>query len=180
MGVTVRPATISDAAGIARVQVGTWRSAYAGIMPTETLDALDVDLATERIRAWFDTIGFDRMVAVDPVAGVVGFVSFGPYRSNQDLADLDPAYGEIPAIYVDSGWQGQGIGRALLDAALDGLRARGLTEVRLWVLAENVPARVFYERCGLASDGERSTFCVSGPGGVPVSLDEMRYSRLIG
>ena len=180
MGVTVRPATIDDAAGIARVQVRTWQSAYAGLMPAETLDALDVDQATLRIRAWFDSKGFDRAVAIDPIDGVVGFVSFGPYQIDRNHELLDPRYGEIPAIYVAVEWQGQGIGRALMDAAVGALRERGMTEVRLWVLTGNASARAFYERYGLTADGERSTFRVSGPGGVPVELDEVRYTLRVG
>lgn len=50
----------------------------------------------------------------------------------------------------------------------------------LWVLEDNAPARGFYERYGLAADGERSTFRVSGPGGVPVELVEVRYALRIG
>jgi hypothetical protein len=39
---TVRQATSADADAIGRVQVETWRTAYAGLLPQETIAAFDV------------------------------------------------------------------------------------------------------------------------------------------
>jgi ribosomal protein S18 acetylase RimI-like enzyme len=51
--------------------------------------------------------------------------------------------GWIDQLYVLPGHQGQGLGRALLDIALD-----GQTSVRLWTFQKNTAARRFYERNG--------------------------------
>jgi ribosomal protein S18 acetylase RimI-like enzyme len=173
---TIRLATPADADGIARVHVRAWQSAYAGIVPAETLAALDPDEDARRTRQALadETRPFRTLVAVDG-AGVIGFASYGPYRNNQSRDDLDPAVGEIPAFYVDPERQGEGAGRRLLTAAMDALRERGLPEVRLWVLEANAAARGFYERCGLAPDGERMAFRAGD-----VELPEVRYAVRLG
>ena len=44
--VTIRPAEISDALGIARVHVNAWRETYKGIIPDSVLDALSYEELT--------------------------------------------------------------------------------------------------------------------------------------
>ena len=46
--VTIRQATISDSAAIARVQVEGWRSTYRGIVPDGFLDAIGIQVWTDR------------------------------------------------------------------------------------------------------------------------------------
>jgi hypothetical protein len=52
----------------------------------------------------------------------------------------------------------------------------------LWVLEDNARARRFYERAGMATDGDRSTYTLQlSPNRDPVGLDEIRYvARLDG
>jgi GNAT superfamily N-acetyltransferase len=49
---------------------------------------------------------------------------------------------------------GSGVAATLHDAAVEGLRALGCTEARLWVLEENARARRFYERRGWRPNAE--------------------------
>jgi hypothetical protein len=49
-GGLVRPAVLQDAPAIAAVHVATWRDAYAGLLPDDFLDGLDVDQRAERWR----------------------------------------------------------------------------------------------------------------------------------
>lgn len=165
----IRPATDADADAIARVHVGTWRHAYAGIMPDDYLAALDEAAwaRQRRERLANPVAGYRTMVAVRD-GEVVGFATFGPYRTN---GTFDHDIGEVVAIYVDPPYQGGGAGRALMDAAVAALGGR---EIRLWVLEENAPSRRFYERYGLAADGTRDTFRVTAAG-EPVDLPEVRY-----
>lgn len=48
---TVREARPGDAAAMARVQLLGWRTAYVGLVPQESLDALDEDGRADRWRA---------------------------------------------------------------------------------------------------------------------------------
>ena len=54
----------------------------------------------------------------------------------------------LRTLYVLPEYQGQGVGSALHDFALERLSARGIREARLWTLEENHPGRLFYERRG--------------------------------
>jgi GNAT superfamily N-acetyltransferase len=165
-GGLVRPAVLQDARAIAAVHVATWRDAYAGLLPDDLLDGLNVD---ERAEVWCGRLaalpagGFVLVFELD--ADVLGFVSGGPQRDGG-------AVGEVYAIYVDPGSQGRGAGRRLLQAAVDCLTRAGFTEARLWVLAGNHPARGFYESQGWQPDGAEQPWTYPGAG---ESLPEVRY-----
>jgi GNAT superfamily N-acetyltransferase len=83
---------------------------------------------------------------------VVGFAAGGSLREAGDPLPGQPGElncsGELGALYVLPGWQGQGIGRALLQASAAWLAAAGHTGMLIWTLAENAPARRFYEAMG--------------------------------
>jgi hypothetical protein len=49
---TIREARISDAPGIARVRVDTWRTAYRGIVSDEHLNGLSCERAEASSRRW--------------------------------------------------------------------------------------------------------------------------------
>ncbi|MFI6132290.1 GNAT family N-acetyltransferase [Micromonospora sp. NPDC051141] len=176
---TIRPEEPDDAEAIARVHIHGWQAGYAGIMPAEVLRRLNPAAWAQRRR----DLGtadpehpFTTLVA-EADGQVTGFTTFGPYRNNQDRGDLDPAYGELLALYLEPAHWGSGTGAALLAAARAGLAGRGWTEYRLWVLADNARARRFYERAGHSPDGEESAYPVPLPGGRdPVLLRELRYT----
>src|SRR4051812_21561185 len=140
--VTVRAATPDDAHAIERVRTDTWRAAYRGLMPDEVLERLGYD-GTRR-RESMQRMPADRFALVAEHDGeVVGFVNGGASR------DGDPAdSGEVYAIYVLPSHQGHGHGAALLRAAAREIVARGWRGMMLWVLRDNGPSRVFYERMG--------------------------------
>jgi len=58
---------------------------------------------------------------------------------------------------VEPQWQRRGIGAALMAAAEDEARGRGLPYITLMVTEDNVPARVLYERKGYFT--ERRLMC---------------------
>jgi GNAT superfamily N-acetyltransferase len=104
------------------------------------------------------------LVAVDGPA-ICGLATTGLGR------DVDlPNFGELMAIYVDPAHTRTGVGRLLMMAARERLRAVGVTGASLWVLDGNVRARRFYERDGWSVDGA----CRTVPfGGLPV--EQVRY-----
>ncbi|MPZ25187.1 MAG: GNAT family N-acetyltransferase [Micromonosporaceae bacterium] len=182
---TVRPATPADADEVVRINVRTWQHAYAGMVPGDVLEALD-GLVDERVRRtrerWSGSQPgpFRTLVALAGPAPhgqrPVGYVTYGPYRADQDWDQTDPTVGEVFALYVDPVHQGRGAGGALLAAAVKELRAGGAGEIRLWVLAENAPSQRFYARFGFRPDGARDTFRVQRPDGTAVDLPELRMA----
>jgi ribosomal protein S18 acetylase RimI-like enzyme len=174
---TVRAATLDDADDIVRINVHGWQKAYAGIVPADVLDAMEITGRAERYRYRMrHADNFQHLVAADDEK-VVGYVCLGNYRLEQDGGALHPYVGEILAIYVDPPHWGTGAGRALLNAALARLAERGFRQVRLWVLAANHQARRFYERAGFTLDGASAGYPVGRPDGSVVDLPEVRYAR---
>ncbi len=159
--VRLRPARLADAPAIARVHVETWRAAYAGMVPDAYLVAM-----TESNQAlqWNHTIR-RAATAPGPAPGlapeavltaespdlpggrIVGFGSCGEARGRLGS-------GEVFTLYVAPDWQGQGIGRMLLEALFARLQEGGLNQVVIWVLGAN-PARFFYEALGGRRIAER-------------------------
>jgi RimJ/RimL family protein N-acetyltransferase len=63
-------------------------------------------------------------------------------------------FGEL-GMLVDRAWRGRGVGSALLAAAADWARDRGLHKLCLEVFAHNAAAIAAYRRAGYAEEGRR-------------------------
>ena len=137
----IRQAQMTDAAAIAGVHIGSWRTTYAGILPQEHLDSLSHE---RRTAAWqtilSDTPSLWFHYAVEDDAGnIVGFSSAGPERSGNSIYT-----GELGGIYLLKSYQRQGIGRQIMVKVTNQLESNGHHSMMLWVLAQN-PSRGFYE-----------------------------------
>jgi GNAT superfamily N-acetyltransferase len=174
MGVVVRRPTLDDVDELARINIDTWRTAYAGIVPQARINQMDP--ATYRQR-WVDTVSLTRpgvgvfVADIDgrPAAYAVG----GPYRPQEDAApEVVDGLGELFAIYVDPPMQSKGAGVAVHDALLGWLGEQGYTEAALWVLVANETARSWYARRGWRADGARSLWVAAGQ-----ALPELRLRR---
>jgi ribosomal protein S18 acetylase RimI-like enzyme len=107
------------------------------------------------------------LVAEDDGSGLLGYVGCG---TNRD-PDPPPEAGEVRSMFVASWAWRRGVGRALMEAALDDLRDRGYTAAVVWSFADNDRADAFYERMGFERDGtERSNE-------VWAHIPEVRYRR---
>ena len=148
----VRPATVEDANAIGRVQVETWRVAYRGLMPDETVAQFDVE---DRLRMWREGLarkprpGSATFVA-ELDGEVVGFASVG--RSRDEEAESE---GELYAIYLHPSCWDRGIGRALLERAEESMRASGFERALLWVMEGNERGERFYRAAGWERDGRK-------------------------
>ncbi len=141
----IRPAVPADAAGIAKVHVDSWRSTYKGLVSDELLASLSYE---RRAQGWKEILenpqssGF-VYVAENKPGEIVGFVSAGPCQ-----ADEPEFKGEVYAIYLLESFQGLGLGRKLMEAAIVELSSRGISSMLLWVLKDNLSSRRFYEALG--------------------------------
>jgi GNAT superfamily N-acetyltransferase len=143
MGITYRKATIGDAAAVARVQVGSWRESFRGVLDQAWLDSMSVEQRTEAYRqriAGHEEF-YELFVAVDATE-VVGICDVGdPHAESFGCA------AELYSLYLDLPYQRRGIGRGLFRRAGELLLANGRESVYLEVLAVN-PYRGFYEKLG--------------------------------
>ena len=168
-GVVLRPGEPRDAIAVAQVQVASWRAAYAGLVPDDVLETLDV---VKRVRGWIALLDRGvRLVVAQAGDEVVGYASAGASRDEDAVAGL----GELYALYVHPDHWRRGIGRLLHDDALDGLCAERAATAMLWVLAGSVSGRAFFDALGWRPDGAVRTEQL--PGGL---LEEARYRRALG
>lgn len=138
----------ADVPEIARVQVETWRTGYAGLLPAGVLAEATVDRATV---AWSGAVTAPpspahRVLVALEQQSVVGFAAFGP-------APDGPDGGEIHTLLVEPRWGRRGHGSRLLAATVDGLRATGAARAVVWVLAGDVASDRFYRSAGWQPDG---------------------------
>jgi ribosomal protein S18 acetylase RimI-like enzyme len=187
--IAIRPATAADEPIITQIRRETWLAAYAQIIDPEIIERVTAprDGASAGPRPDRTSLVAVASPGAD-IAGagvIVGYASFGPERTVASVASvgsgtppgaLSPAglageTGELYALYVAPAHWSTGAGRALTDAALDGLRAAGYRRVVLWTLIENARARRFYDKAGFAPDGATNVLAALG------KVEELRYAR---
>lgn len=166
--VVLRLPAAGDVQGLARVHVEGWRAAYRGLLPDSLLDRLSVERRTEQWGGFLAETDEGDVVVADADGDVVGFAWVGPARDD----DADASTGELLAIYLLAEHWDAGIGKALHDAGVERLRARGFARATLWVLDGNERAQAFYERQGWRPDGEAKVEHADG-----FELRELRYAR---
>lgn len=135
-----------------RLHVETWRTSYRGLVPEALLDGLAPDRWEAAWRRAFEALDPTRSVEVAEIDGrIAGFAGCGSAR-----AGAPSGYrGEVYSLYVAPRYQGQGIGRALLQAAARSLVSRGLVPIIIWTLFDNPRSRGFYASRGGVVIGEK-------------------------
>lgn len=173
MELVVRPATLADARAIASIHVRGWQMAYAGLIDATYLNNLKVQ---EREATWAAGLRAGvmpdggKIFVAERASRVVGWLTCG---SSRDV-EATKTTGELHGIYVDPDAVESGIGSALMAECLTVLRGEGFTRATLWVLAENIAARRWYEHRGWATDETTATVEIAGQ-----SLVEVRYHRSV-
>lgn len=166
----VRPAVATDAVTIAQIQLATWSTAYAGILPSSVLtDATEhVDAITESWRRAITTpptAQHQVLVAVEQTAArgaVVGFAAGGPpeideARSEMADGEAENAIFDIATMMVEPRWGRRGNGSRLLAAIVAHAYDHGFPQAQTWILADDVASRKFYLSAGWALDGGTRT-----------------------
>lgn len=137
----IRTAKLSDAGGIAKVHVDSWRTTYKNIIPGEFLENLSYQ---SREELWINIIPQGIVfVAENDEGQIVGFSSGGKERSG----DYKEYQGELSSIYILKEFQGQGIGKALVKSVIRELGKSGMNTILVFVLADN-NSTLFYEAMG--------------------------------
>jgi ribosomal protein S18 acetylase RimI-like enzyme len=181
--VRIRPAEAADAEAIAQVRAQSWRAAYVGVIPDETLADLTAPDAVHREGQWRARHSMDGFLIAETTPPdapqVIGFATFGPERGEDDRPGQDLAgppeqdRAELYAVYVLPGHWSAGTGQALVDRAFALIAAAGYADISLWVIEGNARGRRFYEKAGFADTGESAV--LRRLGGVTA----LRYRRLV-
>jgi GNAT superfamily N-acetyltransferase len=166
---TTRKARPTDAEGVARIYVESWRDTYPLVLPARLLSSMTVEGQSAR---WRNAIAIAAREAVyiaeDEKGRIVGMTSMGRARDSGLGYDA-----EIYTLYVDPMLTGRGVGRALLGGGFVALAERGHSRCVIWAHAGN-PARFFYEAMGGKLIAERTTSMM----GVPVPEIAFGWTKL--
>jgi ribosomal protein S18 acetylase RimI-like enzyme len=156
----IRPATLDDDRTLVDLDRRCWSLAHD---VTEAPPAAGGSL--------LDGHAGDFLVA--EVAGrVVGYVRVAPPTPLPSNAHVQ----QVRGLLVDPALRGRGIGRALLDAAVDLARSRGARRLWLRVLRTNPAAQRLYAAAGFEVEGVlRGEFARGG-----VDVDDVLMGRLLG
>lgn len=159
--IEVRPAERKDMEALAMIQTSSWKKAFENILSVDTLEKYT---NPEECKTMLENV-YDAQR---------GFFYIG-YLDEKPCAELFWCEGnemqesaEIVALHSLSGSWGSGIGKAVMDRAIEDIRQKRFKCIYLWVFTENRRARRFYEKCGFVSDGERHISSFD-------EAEEMRY-----
>jgi GNAT superfamily N-acetyltransferase len=133
------------------VTAAGWRAAYRGIVSPEKLADLPIDRWQHEV-----SVGLRRPIedAFTYVAEADGeFAGYCYVAAPTREAELGPDVAELVAMYVDPGHWREGVGTALMNAAIDRLAKLPYREAILWTFDQNERAVAFYERHGWRKDG---------------------------
>ncbi len=127
----IRPARIDDAPSLARIEAASFSDPWP---PDGFRDVLEAP-------------GFTAMVA-ESQAGILGYA----------IARSVGAVAEILDFAVDPQWRKQGVGHALLHAAVGALRGQHVGEIYLEVRESNHAAQALYRGFGFERVGSRPRY----------------------
>ncbi len=165
--VQIRLTKSSDAGGIAKVHVETWRYAYRGLIPDSYLNSLSIQKRTKGWKKYLKNLTAKVFPLVAVIDGeVVGWCTIG--KSRDDDADNDT--GELYGISVHRDHMGKGVGSKLMEKGLKILKDKGYKKATLWVLDTNENTRKWYESKMWKLDGTEKIEQRDG-----FDLHEIRY-----
>ena len=167
--VSVRPSFAEDAPHLGRIQVASWRTGLAGVLPAEVLEGMD---AEQFAAAWGAAIDSPpsakhRMLTACHGVQIVGFAALAPAPQTQET-------GEIVALEVDPEHARAGHGSRLLAACTDLLRATNASHVRAWAIEGDEARAAFLSTAGLEPLGIRRVLDVAGS-----QVNELAFSAVL-
>lgn len=152
----IRPATAADVAALAALKLATFRETFltggfAIPYPAHDLAVFEASsYAPAQVASEIDHPGHATWVGIRD-GRLAGYAHVGPCKLPHPEAQVDD--GELYQLYVARSAQGTGLGRRLLDVALDHLAEMRPGPVWLGVWSGNAKAQAFYAERGFAQAG---------------------------
>jgi ribosomal protein S18 acetylase RimI-like enzyme len=146
---TIRPATSNDVPVLSALAKRTWSEAFGSSV---SADQEAAELEETRSEAYYSRALRERTILVAEENGaLVGYVEFG----DVDIPEVDvrPGDQELHRIYVAAEVQGRGLGRRLMNAALEHPRLADARRIYLQVWETNERAMRLYESLGFETVG---------------------------
>lgn len=149
----LRRATADDAPKLALLGAATFLVAFASDHPGDALlDHCSVEHSERRYADWLTKPDYALWLIETPLGAPIGYAMLCPPEI--DITP-EPDSLELKRIYTLPGWQSAGLGRRLMEAAIDEARTRGAKTLYLCVYTINVNAQRFYARFGFEKVGQQ-------------------------
>lgn len=144
--IQIRRAAYNDLITLAEIQVRSWRSAFNNILSDNTLNKYtNLDRCVKVLENVYNSNkGYFYIASINENPCAELFWSIG--------TELEQS-AEIVALHSIPEYWGRGIGKAIMDKAIDDIFNSKLKTVYLWVFEQNERARRFYEKYGFIADG---------------------------
>lgn len=149
--ITVRRAIPEDAVVLTGIDLSTWTARTSPTPPPARFSEY----------RFFD----ERTRPQDVLVAEIGYLHCGyvKFRGSAHHPSTRGHVLEITGMAVDPPHQRMGVGRRLLEAAVDEARRRGSRKLSLRVLGSNERARRLYEKCGFVIEAMlREEFLIDG------------------
>ncbi|ATE64892.1 GNAT family N-acetyltransferase [Rhizorhabdus dicambivorans] len=153
-GPVIRRAGPDDASALAMVGAATFLESYAHVIgAADMLAHIAGKNSPEAYRAFATDPSCSLWIAELPeTAAPVGYALLTPPDLPIEIDDRDI---ELRRIYLMSKWQGSGLGRRLIEAAIDHARRLGKKRFLIGVYSGNEGVIGFYRRMGCGQLGTR-------------------------
>ncbi|MBQ7873696.1 MAG: GNAT family N-acetyltransferase [Oscillospiraceae bacterium] len=151
--IDIRRAKNGDEKILAYIQTESWKSAFRGILSDEDLEKLtDITRVTEmyeRTLRNYPEHGFILLIGEKPHC-----ISFWSASRENDMKD----FAELICIHSLPDNRRRGYGSMMIEHIFGEIKKAGFEKVMLWVFADNLPARKFYEKAGFVPNGKTKLF----------------------
>jgi GNAT superfamily N-acetyltransferase len=155
---------------IAAINVRGWQAAFRDIIPNDFLDRMDPEERQSFVGRMIRTGDPYHVAVAEDDGEVVGYVMLGP-PFGEDLESF--AIHELYSLYIEPNRIGTGLGRSLMDHALEYLRNGDWDGAVLWAFQDARRTSRFYEKAGWYLDGAEKTEEI--PEGTPVIQVRYRF-----
>ena len=148
----IRLAGPSDVPALSELAKRTWADAFGKPLSPEDLAA---ELAESRSEAYFtNALKKTTILLAEQDGALRGYIQFG----DVEIPEVEVRSGDrgLRRLYVDTETQGQGLGRRLMDAALDHPGLESADRIFLTVWEQNQRAMHLYQSFGFKTVGTTS------------------------
>lgn len=141
----IRKANVNDASRLAEILIFTKRVTYRHIFNNDKVSFNEMQVLDLALTFRDNEHVLDDIYVYDD--GIVkGMIKWGKDESYPDCC-------RIHELYVDTFFQGQGIGSILINDCISKSKKLNYKKIVLWVLEENKNGRKFYEKHGFIYNG---------------------------
>jgi diamine N-acetyltransferase len=149
--VTVRRATLADAAKLSLVGGASFLESFADDHPGDDLvNHVREHHSVTTYQNWLSDAAYALWIVEEALGAPVGYTMLGP----AELPGARAGDFEIKRIYVLRRWHGGGLGKQLFEKCFEEARERGAPRLLLAVYTANQLAQQFYVRQGMSVIGE--------------------------